>query len=67
MLVAEVGATMAARSRKVVAVANSSKLGRQGFTPIVPLAVVQVLITDDAAEPTEIERLRRRGIEVILA
>ena len=67
MLVAEVGATMASRSRRVVAVADSSKLGRQGFTPIVPLAAVQVLITDDAAAPAEVERLRRRGIEVIMA
>lgn len=67
MLVAEVGATMAGRSRRVVAVADSSKLGRQGFTPIVPLAAIQVLITDDAADPAQVERLRRRGIEVILA
>ncbi len=67
MLVAEVGATMASRSRRVVAVADSSKLGRQGFTPIVPLAAIQALITDDAADPGEIERLRRFGIEVILA
>lgn len=67
MLVAEAGATMASRSRRVVAVADSSKLGRQGFTPIVPLAAVQVLITDDAADPIEVERLRRLGLEVILA
>ncbi len=67
MLVAEVGATMASRSRRVVAVADSTKLGRQGFTPIVPLGAVQVLITDDAADPTEVERLRRQGLEVILA
>ncbi len=67
MLVAEVGAALASRARRVVAVADSSKLGRQGFTPIVPLSAVHVLITDDAAEPDEVERLRRRGIEVILA
>ncbi len=67
MLVAEVGATLASRGRRIVAVADSSKLGRQGFTPIVPLHVVHVLITDDAADPLEIERLRRLGIEVILA
>lgn len=67
MLVAEVGATMAARSRRVVAVADSSKLGRQGFTPIVPLAAIHVLITDDAADPAELEHVRRRGIEVIVA
>jgi len=67
MLVAEVGASLASRSRRIVAVADSSKLGRQGFTPIVPLHVIHVLITDDAADPLEVERLRRLGIEVILA
>jgi DeoR/GlpR family transcriptional regulator of sugar metabolism len=67
MLVAEVGAAMSARSRRVIAVADSSKLGRQGFTPIVPLAAVDVLITDDAADAGEVERVRRLGIEVILA
>jgi DeoR/GlpR family transcriptional regulator of sugar metabolism len=67
MLVAEVGATLASRGRRIVAVADSSKLGRQGFTPIVPLRVIHVLITDEAADPIEIARLRRLGIEVILA
>jgi DeoR/GlpR family transcriptional regulator of sugar metabolism len=67
MLVAEVGAALASRSRRIVAVADSSKIGRQGFTPIVPLHVVNVLITDDAADPIAIERLRRLGVEVILA
>ncbi len=67
MLVAEVGAAMASRSRRVVAVADSTKLGRQGFTPIVALPAVQVLITDDAADPAEVERVRRLGIEVVLA
>ena len=67
MLVAEVGAALASRGRKIVAVADSSKLGRQGFTPIVPLHVIQVLITDEGADPLEVERFRRLGIEVILA
>ncbi len=67
MLVAEVGATMAARARRVVAVADASKLGKQGFTPIVPLSAVHVLITDGSADPARIEQARDAGIEVILA
>ncbi len=67
MLVAEVGAAMAARARRVVAVADSTKLGRQGFTPIVPIRVVDVLITDDGADSAEIGPLRKAGIDVILA
>lgn len=67
MLVAEVGATMAARARRVVAVADSSKLGRQGFTPIVPLTALDVLITDSSADPDRVAEIRAAGVEVILA
>jgi len=67
VLVAEVGATMASRARRVVAVADSSKLGRRGFTPIVPLAAVDILVTDDGADPAELARVRAAGIEVVLA
>ncbi len=51
VLVAEIGAVATGRARRVIAVADSSKLGRQGFLPIVPLAEVDVLVTDDAADP----------------
>ena len=67
VLVAEVGAVGAARARRVIAVADSSKLGRQGFTPIVPLAEVHVLVTNDGADPDELDRARAEGVEVILA
>jgi DeoR/GlpR family transcriptional regulator of sugar metabolism len=67
MLVAEVGAMMAARARRVVAVADSSKLGRQGFTPIIPLTAVHVLITDEEADPVQVEQAQDFGIQVILA
>lgn len=67
VLVAEVGATMAARARRVVAVADSTKIGRRGFTPIVPLSAINVLITDDGADAAVLERARDMGIEVILA
>lgn len=67
VLVAEIGATMAARARKVVVVADGTKVGRRGFTPIVPLGVVHVLITDDCADAAELDRARELGVEVILA
>jgi DeoR/GlpR family transcriptional regulator of sugar metabolism len=67
VLVAEVAAMMASRARRVVAVADSTKLGRRGFTPIVPLTAIHVLITDDAADPVQVERAQELGIEVILA
>lgn len=67
VLVAEVGAVIASRGRRVVVVADSGKVGRHGFTPIVPLAAVNVLVTDRAADPDLVARARDLGIEVILA
>ena len=56
VLVAEVGAVIAAGARRVVVVADASKIGRQGFTPIVPLSGVDVLVTNVGADPVEVER-----------
>lgn len=67
ILVAEVGAVMASRGRNVVVVADSTKVGRQGFTPIVPLTEIHVLVTDRAADADQVRRARDLGIEVILA
>ena len=67
ILAAEVGATMTARARRVVAVADSSKLGRQGFTRIVGLAEVDLLVTDTDADPERVAEIRAAGVEVRLA
>lgn len=67
VLVAEVGAVATSRSRRVIAVADSSKLGRQGFKPIVPLSAVDVLITDRGADPDRVAEIRASGVEVVLA
>ncbi len=67
MLIAEIGSALAARARRVVVVADASKLGRTGFTPIVGLDAVQVLVTDSRADPDVVQGLRARGIEVLVA
>lgn len=67
VLVAEVGAAATSRARRVIAVADSSKLGRQGFTPIIPLADIDVLITDVDADPGVVADIRAVGVEVLLA
>jgi DeoR/GlpR family transcriptional regulator of sugar metabolism len=67
VLVAEVGAIATGRARRVVAVADASKLGRTGFTPIIPLRDVDVLITDGAADPARLAEIRDAGVEVIIA
>ncbi|KAA9374832.1 DeoR/GlpR transcriptional regulator [Microbispora cellulosiformans] len=65
-LVAEVGATIVRRATRKVVVADSSKVGRRGFTPIAPIEDIDVLVTDDGADPTEVARLRDTGLEVIV-
>lgn len=67
VLVAEVGATMTSRARRVVAVADSTKLGRRGFTPIAPLSAVNVLVTDTDADPAALRWVRAAGIELVVA
>ncbi len=67
VLVAEVGAAATSRARRVVALADASKLGRQGFTPIVPLSDVDVLITDASADADRVAEIRAAGVEVLLA
>ncbi len=67
VLVAETGAAASSRARRVIAVADSSKLGRQGFLPIVPLTAIDILVTDDGADPVRVAEIRAAGVEVILA
>jgi DeoR family transcriptional regulator of aga operon len=66
VLVAEVGAMMASRARRVVALADSSKLGRSGFTPIIPLREIDLLITDDGSDPEYVARIQDAGCEVLI-
>jgi DeoR family fructose operon transcriptional repressor len=66
-LVAEVGRKMAERAEKVVVLADSSKMERAGFIPIIPVDQIDLLITDDELSQTAFKQLRERGIEVILA
>lgn len=64
-LIAEVGATMAEHSRRIVAVTDSRKIGRQGFAPFLPITAVSTLVTDAEADPAELEAIRAAGVEVV--
>jgi DeoR/GlpR family transcriptional regulator of sugar metabolism len=63
-LVAEIGSVLIDRARRTVVVADSSKIGRRGFTPIAPTSAVDTLVTDDQADPDELAALREAGIDV---
>jgi len=53
-------------ARRVIAVADSTKNGRQGFTSIVPTEAIDALITDEGADRDEISALRDRGVDVVV-
>ena len=65
-LVAQVGATLVARARMTIVVADSSKVGRRGFTPICSMDAVDLLVTDVDADHAEIAALTASGLAVDL-
>jgi DeoR family transcriptional regulator of aga operon len=52
------------RASRVVVVADGSKLGRVAFVAICPITAVHELITDQEADPGELERIRDAGVHV---
>ncbi len=66
-LIAEVATAMAQAAAKVVVVADSRKIGRPGFATFLPMSAVDTLVTDDRADPAELDRVRALGVRVIVA
>jgi DeoR/GlpR family transcriptional regulator of sugar metabolism len=66
VLMAEADRLMVDRSRQVILVADSSKIGRVGFVPIKPVTSIQILITDTDAPCDFVEAVRDAGVQVIL-
>ncbi len=64
---AQLNAKMIEISRRVIAVADSSKLMRRNISRIARVEQLHTLITDSGASPAVVEELRGRGVEVILA
>jgi DeoR/GlpR family transcriptional regulator of sugar metabolism len=56
-----------ANASRVVALIDSSKLGRSALSLFAPVAAVDVLVTDDGADATLLDQVRERGVEVIVA
>lgn len=65
-LVAEVGATIMGRARRTIVVADASKIGVRGFTPIASASAITTLVTDAAADPAELDSLRGLGVDVVV-
>ena len=66
MLEAALNRVMMNAAKKVIVLADSSKFGRRGFSKICDLEAVDRIITDNGIQPLYLDRLRERGIEVIV-
>ncbi|MFC4555580.1 DeoR/GlpR family DNA-binding transcription regulator [Georgenia faecalis] len=64
---AAVNAALVANARRVVAVADHTKLGITAFAKICETSALDALITDDGADPEVVDRLRASGVDVTLA
>ncbi|MCP2268500.1 DeoR/GlpR family DNA-binding transcription regulator [Actinokineospora diospyrosa] len=61
---ASINRLMAERARKVVVIADSSKLGRHAFAQICPVSAMRLLITDSAAAADSVAAFQDAGVEV---
>jgi DeoR family fructose operon transcriptional repressor len=58
---------MASAGQRVVVLGDSSKLGREHLVRFAAIADVDVLVTDDEADPAAVSELEQQGIEVLVA
>ena len=54
-------------ARRVIVLADASKLGQVALATVAPAAAIDVLVTDPGADPEQLARLRALGIEIVLA
>jgi len=59
---AEVVKTMAAQAEQTILVADSSKYGRSGFTHILPLSAVDLVMTDEGLPESARAELEEAGV-----
>lgn len=64
---AAVKAAFAGAADQVVLLADRTKLGQRHFVRFAELADLDVVVTDDGAEPTDVLELRAAGLEVVTA
>jgi DeoR family transcriptional regulator of aga operon len=57
---------MATHAQKSIVVADGSKIGRIALAKVADISQVDLLITDESADPAELGRLRALGLEIRL-
>jgi DeoR family transcriptional regulator of aga operon len=61
---ANINRLMASRARRVVVVADSSKLDSSAFALVCPIALVSVLVTDTGVPADTVRRFESQGVQV---
>jgi DeoR/GlpR family transcriptional regulator of sugar metabolism len=64
---AYINRTMIGQARRVVVVADHTKIGRVTMALIAPVQAIATLVTDDAARRDRLDEFRDIGIEVVVA
>jgi DeoR family transcriptional regulator of aga operon len=64
---AAMNSLMVARARRVVIIADSSKLGGHAFARICPIDRIDTLVTDDHAAPDVVGAFEEAGVKVVIA
>lgn len=64
---AAMNSLMVSRARRVVIIADSSKLGGHAFARVCPIERVETLVTDSAASEEKIAEFQAAGVKVICA
>lgn len=62
---AEIKRAMIATAKRVIVVADSSKIGAVAAAHVAPISAVHQVITDANADEAELERIRQRGVDVL--
>lgn len=58
---------MVTNATRVIALLDASKLGRTALSFFAPVSAIDVLVTDDGADPALLAQLRETGLQIIVA
>lgn len=59
--------TMIKVSRKTIVVTDSSKFGKKRFVRIAGISDVDIIITDDAISPIDVQKIISKGVKLVIA
>ena len=54
------------KTERIIVLADGSKFGDVALSTVVPIGRVDTIVTDSSADPAEVDRVSREGVEVIL-